>query len=97
MANTISGNGTITIPWSGGTGKFVAISDGLVGYNGATVSLQTDADEVGGDLLAMGSNTTFTADGGGIFIAGKEDIYIVTTGYANDINYKLIPVEGKNI
>jgi len=94
MANTISGNGTIEIKWKGGAGVFKATS--ASGFGGATVDLQFSTDD-GVTKVALGSDTTVTANGGGLFIAGKETLYLVTTSYANPITYTVLPAEGENI
>lgn len=93
MANTITGNGTIEVEWGGGAGVFKALA--ASGFGGATVDLQFSTDG-GTTKAAIGSDTTLTANGGGAFIAGKETLYIVTSNYANDITYTLLPAEGKN-
>ena len=94
MSMTISAaNGaTEDVNWQGGEGNFVAQGGGGSNFDGGSVALQFSVDG-GATWINVGTDTTFTANGGGIFKApvcklrGK-----MTGGTTPDVDCYIRPV-----
>jgi hypothetical protein len=74
MLSNASATGATT-KWAGGNGVFVAAGN----FGGASVSLQFLGPD-GVTWLPMGTNTTLTAAGGGVFSCHEVDIRAAVSG-----------------
>ena len=79
MSITVADGNTDTHVWQGGEGHFTAQGGGGSNFGGGSVALQFSVDN-GTTWINVGTDTTFTANGGGIFKAGGCQLRAKMTG-----------------